>query len=68
MDRQAIKSDVSWLSARLQEKSTYAGLAVLIGLFFPHFVGASELVTDISQVGMGIGALAAMFMAEKSVS
>jgi hypothetical protein len=62
IDRAKIKEDVSWIGARLREPSTYAGLAVLLGLLGLHDV--PEAVKYISEVGMGLGGLIAIFLPE----
>ena len=65
IDRAEVEKDISYIGARLREKSTYAGLSVLIGLLAPHFAQASELATAISYIGIGLGLLIAIFLPEK---
>jgi hypothetical protein len=65
IDRAEVEKDISYIGARLREKSTYAGLSVLIGLLAPHFAQASELGTAISYIGIGLGLLIAIFFPEK---
>ena len=62
IDQAKIKEDVSWIGARLREPSTYAGLAVLLGLLGLHDV--PDAVKDISEIGMGLGGLIAIFLPE----
>jgi hypothetical protein len=62
IDKAKIKEDVSWIGARLREPSTYAGLAVLLGLLGLHDV--PEAVKDVSEIGMGLGGLIAIFLPE----
>ncbi len=62
IDRAKIERDVSWIGARLREPSTYAGLAVLLGMFGLHDV--PDAVKDISEIGMGLGGLMAIFLPE----
>jgi hypothetical protein len=64
-DKGVVIQDVSWLGARLREKSTYAGLAIAVSLVAPHFAGASDLVTALSDIGIGVGLLIAIFLPEK---
>jgi hypothetical protein len=62
IDKAKVERDVSWLGARLREPSTYAGLAVLLGMFGLHDV--PQAVKDISEIGMGLGGLIAIFLPE----
>jgi hypothetical protein len=62
MDKAKVERDVSWFGARLREPSTYAGLAVLLGMFGLHDV--PQAVKDISEIGMGLGGLIAIFLPE----
>ena len=57
-----VERDVSWIGARLREPSTYAGLAVLLGMLGLHDV--PQVVKDISEIGMGLGGLIAIFLPE----
>ena len=65
VDKTTVDKDVSWIGARLSEKSTYAGLTVLISLAFPHLTDAAGYANDISLIGMGIGGLVALLLPEK---
>ena len=65
VDKAEVEQEVSYIGARLSEKSTYAGLSILIALALPHFAGASDLVTAITDVGMGIGILVSISLPEK---
>ena len=49
--------------ARLREPSTYAGLAVLLGMFGVQI--APEMMTGIVQTVSGAAAVAAMVVAER---
>jgi len=64
INKQDVEQNVSWLGARLREKSTYAGLAVLLGVAGLG-ANAGPLANDISLIGMGIGGLLAVLMPEK---
>lgn len=60
IDKAVVEKDVSWIGARLREPSTYAGLAALLAVVG---VGAgSDLIKDISMIGMGIGGLVAIIL------
>lgn len=52
---------VRWAGARLQEKTTYAGLAVLLGIVFHNVPLVRDHVADwvnvVTLFGMGLGAL-----------
>lgn len=65
IDKATVDKDVSWIGARLREKSTYAGLVVLIGLAFPHVTNAAGYADALSMIGMGAGALIAIVLPEK---
>ncbi len=62
IDKAKVVRDVSWIGARLREPSTYAGLAVLLGMLGLHDV--PDAVKDISEIGMGLGGLIAIFLPE----
>jgi hypothetical protein len=62
IDKAKVARDVSWIGARLREPSTYAGLAVLLGMLGLHDV--PDAVKDISEIGMGLGGLIAIFLLE----
>jgi hypothetical protein len=68
-------NELSYIAMRLREKSTYAGLVVLVSLVLPLLskyvpalahASAESIVNDISLIGMGIGGLAALLMPEKA--
>ncbi len=67
-DEQKVKTEISWLGARLREPSTYAGLSSLAAaaaLFhlIPDGSGAN-LVKYITMIGMGAGGLIAILLPE----
>jgi hypothetical protein len=73
-NKQNAGQEISYLGARLREKSTYGGLAVAVGLALPflikldpHLAGtnADTIVTAISYVGMGVGIFIGIFLPEK---
>ena len=68
LDTAKVEQDVSWIGARLREKSTYAGLLVLLGLVAPHLTDPSALVSALSMIGMGVGGLIAIILPEKTVA
>ena len=68
IDTAKVEQDVSWIGARLREKSTYAGLLVLLSLVAPHLTDPSALVSALSMIGMGVGALIAIMLPEKTVA
>jgi len=55
---------MNWILNRLKEKSTYAGVFVLISIFAGYSV-PEEWQPMIMQIGTGIGALAAIILKEK---
>lgn len=66
--------EVAWISARLREKSTYAGLGVIVSMMLPLLAkyvpalqdaNSSQIVDYISMVGMGVGGLLSVFCREK---
>lgn len=69
-----VEQKIGYIGSRLREKSTYAGLAVLIGIFlpwlmskFPELSGTSAdtIATAVSSIGIGIGTLICIFLPEK---
>ncbi len=62
IDAVKVEQDVSWLGARLREPSTYAGLAVLLGLL--HFGDVSSWTAAITSIGVGIGGVIAIVLPE----
>jgi hypothetical protein len=74
IDAQKTEQEISWLGARLREKSTYAGLTVAVSLALPFLAkfvpaladaNAAQIVNDISAIGIGVGGLIAIVMPEK---
>jgi hypothetical protein len=72
-NKQNTGQEISYIGARLREKSTYGGLAVAVGLALPflskldpHLAGTSvdTLVTAISYLGMGVGIFIGVFLPE----
>ena len=57
MPDQNLAQEASWLGARLQEKTTYAGLAMLLGV--AGFAHATQWSADIETIGIGLGMLIA---------
>lgn len=73
-NKQDVEQEISWLGARLREKSTYAGLTVIVSMALPFVAkyvpvlgdaNAASIVNDISMVGVGIGGLIGVFCKEK---
>lgn len=69
-----VKTEVSYLGARLSEKSTYGGLSFVIGLVLPTLIhldpslagtSVDTIVTVISYLGMGVGGVLTIFFPEK---
>lgn len=56
---------MNWLLNRLKEKSTYAGIFVLLSIFAGYSV-PEDWKPLIIQIGTGIGALAAIIIQEKT--
>lgn len=61
MDR--IEAVVSWLADRLQEKSTYVGLAALLGAL--GFALAPDAVSHYANVGLAVGGLLSILVKDK---
>lgn len=68
------EQEISWVAARLKEKSTYAGLAGVVSLlmllaskYFPYLANtdSAEVVSYISMIGIGVGGLLAIVFPEK---
>ncbi len=57
MADQNLVQEASWLSARLEEKTTYAGLAMLLGV--AGVAHATQWQANIETVGIGLGMLIA---------
>jgi hypothetical protein len=62
IDKAKAEQDVSWVGARLREPSTYAGLAVLLGL--AHFGNVDGWVAALTSIGVGIGGVIAIVLPE----
>jgi hypothetical protein len=54
---------MSWVAARMQEKSSWAGLLGLVSLIL-HTQVSGDLGQSITQAGMAAGALLAMILKE----
>jgi hypothetical protein len=54
------KLNLSWLSARLQEPSTYAGLAAMLSAFGLSL--DAGLLHDVMLIGTGLGGLVAFVL------
>jgi len=74
INRADVEQKVSYIGARLREKSTYAGLSIALGFALPylsHYVpglsgdSAASIVDAISSIGIGVGTLIAIFLPEK---
>jgi hypothetical protein len=74
IDRVQVVQEVSWIGARLREKSTYAGLTVVVALLLPFLAklvpslataNAASIVDYLSMIGIGIGGLIAIALPEK---
>ena len=68
-DVQDAEQDISWIGARLREPSTYAGLGTLAGVatlfhLLPDAGSGTDLVKDITMIGMGLGGLIAIVLPE----
>ncbi len=64
MDDKA-KQEISYIGARLRERSTYAGLAVAVGFIVAMMKGhidPTALAGALESLGIGIGALIAIFL------
>lgn len=73
-DAPDVEQKVSWLGARLREKSTYAGLTVVVSLllpffakFLPQLAGAdpSQIAGYLSAIGIATGGLIAIVAPDK---
>jgi opacity protein-like surface antigen len=63
--------EIGYIGARLREKSTYAGLAVLLGVFLGLYKGhinidPTALAGALESIGIGIGTLIMIFLPEGS--
>lgn len=72
--KESAEQEISYLGARLREKSTYGGLAVLVGLVLPYLTrldpglahtSVNTIVTAISDLGIGIGLFIGIVLPEK---
>lgn len=72
-----VEQEVSWLAQRMSEKSTYAGLTVVVSLLLPLIAkyvpgvsgsSAEQIVGYISMAGMGIGGLLAIVFPDKAAA
>jgi hypothetical protein len=72
-----VEKEISYIGARLREKTTYAGLLVVVSFLLPFLAkyfpalgmaNASDIVAAISSVGIGIGGLIAIALPEKTVT
>ena len=61
------KKNLTFIGARLREKSTYAGLTVLLGMVL-HGANVGPYADAIAAFGMFVGAVFAIFMPEKAAS
>lgn len=57
-----VKQEASWLSDRLKEPSTYAGLAAIAMVF--HVGIPTDLMTSITSLGVGVGGVLAFVLGE----
>ena len=69
-----VKQEMSWLASRMEEKSTYAGLTVVVSLLLPVVAkyvpvlasaDATSIVNNISMIGIGLGGLLAIAFPER---
>jgi hypothetical protein len=69
IDKAELVARVGYIGARLREKSTYAGLTVVVSLLLPLLAryvpalahaSAAAIVEDISMIGIGLGGLIAI--------
>lgn len=63
VDYEAVKNVLSWVSARLGEKSTYVGLGMLFGAVGLHLSGVTT--DNISQWGMVLGGLLSVLVTDR---
>jgi hypothetical protein len=72
-----VAQEISYVGARLREKSTYAGLTVVVALLLPILsryvpglanANAGQIVNDISAIGIGLGGLIAILLPEKGAA
>ncbi len=54
---------INWISARLREPSTYAGLGLLLAAY--HFPHADAWTTVLTDTGVWVGAHLAIVLSEK---
>jgi len=54
---------IEWISARLREPSTYAGIGLLLAAY--HFPHADAWTTVLTDCGIWLGALIAIVLSEK---
>ena len=62
-----VEQDVGYIGARLREKSTYAGLAAMLGFgiaLTKGHIDPTALAGALESLGIGIGALIAIFVPE----
>ena len=57
-----VKQEASWLAARLQEPSSYAGIAAIAVAL--HIGIPTDLVTAIASLGTGLGGVLAFVLSE----
>lgn len=72
--KQSAAQEISYIGARLREKSTYAGLSVVISLALPFLSkyvpalsgdDAAQIVNAISALGVAIGGIIAILLPER---
>lgn len=77
VDAAKVEQEVSWIGARLREKSTYAGLTVVVSLALPFLskyvpqladANAGDVVDKISALGVALGGVIAIVAPEKTVA
>jgi|GEM_PF-1538292 len=69
MDKSYVKQEIGYIGARLREKSTYAGLGVVLGVLLGIYKGhinidPTALAGALESIGIGVGAMIAIFMPE----
>lgn len=71
--KENVEQEIGYVGARLREKSTYAGLAVLVSIvlpllskYFPALTAGTptEIINAISALGIAIGGIIAVVMPE----
>lgn len=76
-NRADVAKKIGYIGARLREKSTYGGLAIVIGVlahmlavYFPQLasIDIATVADAVSAIGIGVGILIGVFLPEKTVA